>query len=197
LTTILSTGTALAADVTVSPPAGGSVVINSAPGSPALVVQPGQQVRLPGLPAANAYADGVCHDANGNLGRCDAPTPGQSGADVITSGWFTLPAAVDGVLDQSNVKETVGNIPALTASALAEYDIHVYINWGLATVGTVPLPYTSNVGGKPSTISFRATVGQLHIWRFTHDNSASVNLGSVFYRYVLIPRVTLGPAPTP
>ena len=71
-----------AADVTLTPPPGGSVVIQSAPATPGLRVAPGPQVQLPGLPAAAEYGTPVCHDAGGTLGRCSAGaigTPGPTG----------------------------------------------------------------------------------------------------------------------
>ena len=49
-------GSALAADTTLTPPSGGSVVINSAAATPALRVSPGRLVQLPGLPTAAAYS---------------------------------------------------------------------------------------------------------------------------------------------
>lgn len=192
-TAALFAGSALAADVTLTPPAGGNVVINAAPGTPALVVQPDQQVSLPGLPAAATYSDRVCHDASGKLGRCDA-APAEP--TVLTSDWFTLPAGVDATIDGSRVRETSGDIPAFTAEALAQYEIHVYMSFG---AGTMQLPYTSFAGGKVSTISYRISQGKLHIMRFTHDDSASVPLPSatLYYRYVMTPRGALAPSPTP
>ena len=66
-----------AADMVFTPSTGGGVVIESAPGTPALRVQPAGAVQLPGLPATPATAtSAVCHDSNGTLGRCD---PAQSG----------------------------------------------------------------------------------------------------------------------
>ena len=81
LTVALSTS-AGAADVTLTPPSGGSVVIQSAPATPALRVAPGPLVQLPGLPAAAEYGTPVCQDGAGTLGRCSAGaigTPGQQG----------------------------------------------------------------------------------------------------------------------
>lgn len=61
-----------AADMTLTPAAGSRVVIHSAPGTPALQVLPGGEVRLPNLPATPAIGTTmVCHDATGALGRCN------------------------------------------------------------------------------------------------------------------------------
>ena len=78
----LSTTMTLAADVTLTPPSGGSVVIQSAPATPALRIAPGPTVQLPGLPSAAEYETPVCQDASGTLGRCNATaigTPGPRG----------------------------------------------------------------------------------------------------------------------
>lgn len=189
-------GTALAADITMTPPPGGNVVINAAPATPAVVVQPSQQVKLPGLPSAPVYTGGVCHDATGTLGRCDPAAPGGSGPNVVTSDWFgTLRQGIEVTIDGSLVRHLEFNIPTFTAEALAQNDIQVFINFGIFFG---PLPYTSYAGGKVSTISFRVEVGKLIITRFTHDNTASVTLGgnsALIFRYVMTPRVTLGPSP--
>lgn len=193
---VVFTGSALAADVTMTPPTGGNVVINSAPATPALVVQPAQQVKLPGLPAAAVYTQGVCHDASGTLGRCDAQVPGPSGgANVVSSDWFLAPTASGAEYDGSNLKQTVVNIPAFTADAIDQNDIQIYMRFAS---DVIQLPYTSYAGSRPNTIGFRVAAGKLYIARFTHDNSGAVNLSSQLqYRYVMTPRVTLGAAPTP
>ena len=72
---LCATPAAYAADMTLTPAAGGAVVIESAPNSPALQVGPSGDVRLPGLPATPAAGTGVvCHDAAGTLGRCSPLT---------------------------------------------------------------------------------------------------------------------------
>ena len=75
-------GQAFAADMTLTPPAGGSVVVNSATATPGLKVAPGRQVQMPGLPSAASYSSVVCFDASGTLGQCTAGvlgTPGPQG----------------------------------------------------------------------------------------------------------------------
>ena len=62
---------ALAADITLTPPPGGSVVLNSNPDTPALRAGPGG-VQLPGLPNTSAtFQQVVCRDATGVVGNCD------------------------------------------------------------------------------------------------------------------------------
>lgn len=83
--TLLTVLPATAADMTLTPAAGSGVVIDSAPGSPALRVQPTGAVQVPGLPGTPAtLTTAVCHDANGTLGRCDpaalAGAQGPAGA---------------------------------------------------------------------------------------------------------------------
>lgn len=76
-------GSAFGADMALTPPAGGSLVINSSAGTPALKVSPGRVVQLPGLPGAANFSSVVCHDANGTLGNCEPSslsTPGPQGA---------------------------------------------------------------------------------------------------------------------
>lgn len=79
----LSAGSTWAADVTITPPPAGGVTINSAAGTPAIRVLPGQQVQLPGLPSAASFSNVVCRDASGTLGQCDAAAitgqPGPAG----------------------------------------------------------------------------------------------------------------------
>ena len=76
----LSASSTFAADVTITPPTAGGVTINSAAGSPAIRVLPGQQVQLPGLPSAANFSNVVCRDASGTLGQCDtAAIVGQPG----------------------------------------------------------------------------------------------------------------------
>jgi hypothetical protein len=61
----------------------------------------------------------------------------------------------------------------------------VYFTYG---GGTFVLPYTSNAGGKPNTISFTPMLNKILITRFTHDNSNSVALSTLLqYRYIIIP----------
>lgn len=76
----LASHSAWAEDVSITPAAGSSVIIHSAPSEPAIAVHPGQQVVLPGLATAPQYENVVCRDASGLLGTC-TPTAiaGQTG----------------------------------------------------------------------------------------------------------------------
>lgn len=71
---------AVAADISLTPPPGGGVVINSSANTPALKIDP-SGVQLPGLPTAPAtFPSVVCHDSTGVLGGCDpATTAGPQG----------------------------------------------------------------------------------------------------------------------
>lgn len=112
--------------------------------------------------------------------------PGQAGtANVIYSTWVTATNLGDSTVDGTLVKKAYIAAPKLTSDLLTSGDVKVYLTFG---AGTFVLPYTSNAGGKPNTISYVPMVGKILITRFTHDNSASANLpGSLQYRYVLIP----------
>jgi hypothetical protein len=76
---------ALAADIALTPPNGGGVVLNAAPGTPALRVSPAG-VQLPGLPGTSAtFQQVVCRDATGVVGNCDpAAVTGPRGATGAT-----------------------------------------------------------------------------------------------------------------
>lgn len=77
----LSATSTFAADVTITPAVGGGVTINSAAGTAAIKVMPGQIVQMPGLPSAPSYSNVVCRDVTGTLGQCDASAiAGQTGA---------------------------------------------------------------------------------------------------------------------
>lgn len=97
-------GTAVhAADMTLTPAAGGAVVIQSPAGAAAVRVQAGGDVQLPGIVATPATGTtAVCHDANGTLGRCDpsalAGTQGPVGpAGPAGPQGATGPAGAQGV----------------------------------------------------------------------------------------------------
>ena len=65
--------TALAADISMTPPAGGGFVVKDAGGNERFRVQGSGDVRVPGLPAAAAAGSPTCFDANtGRLGPCAA-----------------------------------------------------------------------------------------------------------------------------
>ncbi|HET6507285.1 MAG TPA: hypothetical protein VFG42_10890 [Baekduia sp.] len=138
--------------------------------------------------ATGATGDTGAAGPKGDTGpKGDAGPQGDAGtANVITSDWFYLPSTVDATYDNSAIKQTSIDVAAFTAQAIAQNDIQVYATFGSAIW---QLPYTSYAGSKVNTINYRVEPGKLYVWRFTHDNSASVPLSTVLrYRYVMIPR---------
>lgn len=107
----LLAGPAGAADISLTPPAGGGVIIYSAPNTPALRVQPTGEVQLPGLPGTPATSTShVCHDASGSLGRCDpASTQGAQGprGDAGPTG-ATGPAGATGATGPAGATGSAG-----------------------------------------------------------------------------------------
>lgn len=106
-------------------------------------------------------------------------------ANVQYSGWNYAANIRDTTIDGSNLIVATLAAPALTSAMLNNSSIQVYFNYG---AGVFTLPYTSDAGGKTSTMSFLPQVGSILITRFTIDDSASIWLGSnLQYRYVIIP----------
>jgi hypothetical protein len=140
-------------------------------------------------PSGADGASGAMGPAGPQGSKGDAGT-----ANVITSDWFNAPAT-SAYVDDSTYTATTVNVAALTASVISTADIQVYFRFS----GDVhPLPFTSYSGGKANTIDFAVSPGKLQIRRFTHDNSGSIGISTtVQYRYVIIPRGTVGAAPTP
>jgi hypothetical protein len=106
-------------------------------------------------------------------------------ANVIYSAWNYLSDVRDTVIDGSTL--SVANLPAteLTSAYLNTATVIVYLNYG---VGEIPLPYTSDAGGKTSTISFIPQAGRILITRYTLDDSGSILLSSLLQcRWVIIP----------
>lgn len=106
-------------------------------------------------------------------------------ANVQYSGWNYASNIRDTTIDGSAL--VVANLaaPSVTAVMLNNASIQMYLNFG---AGVFPMPYTSNAGGKESTVSYLPTPGRFLITRFTSDNSASIPLSSLLqYRYVIIP----------
>jgi hypothetical protein len=166
--------------------------------TPATSTAPAAGASGPAGPGGATGAAGDKGDAGTPGAKGDPGTPGAKGdpgtANVITSDWFYASATSDTTYDASAIKQTVVNVPAFTATAISQNDIHVYMTFGS---GVNELPYTSYGGGKASVISYRVETGKLYITRFTLDNSNSVPLNSLLqYRYVMTPRGTLGMAPS-
>lgn len=80
----------------------------------------------------------------------------------------------------------VNHIPVakLTQAIMDNGMVSAYMRF-LTTV--MPLPYTSNAGGRPNTASFIVKPGVLFFTRFAHDNSGMLGFGAVQFLYVLIP----------
>jgi hypothetical protein len=110
-------------------------------------------------------------------------------ANVIYSNWEYAKAFSDTTIDNSNLKVGYITVPKLTTEILNSGSIQVYFTYG---GGVLPLPYTSNAGGKSSTIDFKPLFKRIAITRFTADNSNSVALSTLLqYRYIIIPGGTL------
>lgn len=92
--------TAVAADMTLTPPPSGGISLKSANGATAIRVTPESQVQLPNLPAA-AQADAIlCQDNAGILQKCSIETLAVTGK--------TGPAGPQGEKGESGVQGDVG-----------------------------------------------------------------------------------------
>lgn len=106
-------------------------------------------------------------------------------ANVQYSGWNYATNIRDSTVDGSQVVIADLAAPAVTQTMLDNASIQMYLNFG---AGVFPMPYTSDAGGKESTISYLPMIGRFIITRFTADDSAGVSLSSLLqYRYVIIP----------
>ncbi|HEY6759391.1 MAG TPA: hypothetical protein VI318_07870 [Baekduia sp.] len=149
---------------------------------------------------AGAAGPGGAAGAAGQVGpKGDTGDTGAKGdpgtANVITSDWFSATTAAASYNDDASAfMATSFNVPALTSSVISTAAIQVFMRF---SGDAHPLPYTSYAGGKVSTVDFAASVGKLQIRRFTHDNTGSIPLSSALqFRYVIIPRGTLGASGT-
>ena len=120
--------------------------------------------------------------------------PGPKGepgtANVITSEWFEAPEAKEVTEDGTKLLGTAVKVPALTKSVTETADVEVYFNFPGGNIWQ--LPYTSFAGGKANTLYYVLAPEELLIRRFTFDNTATIGFGALKYRYVIIPRGTLG-----
>ncbi|TCV04123.1 hypothetical protein EDC17_11062 [Sphingobacterium alimentarium] len=111
-------------------------------------------------------------------------------ANVIYSGWLSFPQSQRYTsIDGTQYKVNHINVPRLTQSLVDQGLIMVYY---LYQNSVHQLPYTSDAGpgvgpAKTSTISYLPKPGRILITIYTHDNSASVGLGSIQFRYVIVP----------
>lgn len=107
-------------------------------------------------------------------------------ANVIVSDWLSFQQATyDTTRDGSNLKENYIDVPELNSEIMDKGAILVYIKF---LSNAFPLPYTSNAGGKPNTVSFIPDIQKIYITRFAHDNSGSLGFGTVQFKYILIPK---------
>jgi hypothetical protein len=107
-------------------------------------------------------------------------------ANVIYSGWNSATNFRDTTADNSALKAADLLAPALSDAVLNNGVVQVYFSFGAS--GVYALPYTSNAGGKISTMSYWPRLKHFIITRFAHDNSSGVALSSSLqYRYVIIP----------
>lgn len=134
--------------------------------------------------ATGATGPKGANGATGATGATGAQGPAGT-ANVVYSAWQYANSFADSIIDNSQVKVGYVKAPSLTTTILNSGTVLVYFTYG---GGVMPLPYTSNAGGKPNTISFIPGLNKITFTRFTHDNSNSVNLSTVLqYRYILIP----------
>ncbi|MBS1566832.1 MAG: hypothetical protein JST39_20775 [Bacteroidetes bacterium] len=91
----------------------------------------------------------------------------------------------DSTIDNSAVHIAYVDAPKLADSIVQKGAVLMYFTYG---GGMFPLPHTTYAGGKASIINFIPKPGRFIIYRWTMDNSNSVNLSTVLqYRYILIP----------
>ncbi|MVZ65333.1 hypothetical protein GQF61_05660 [Sphingobacterium sp. DK4209] len=113
----------------------------------------------------------------------------KANALAIYSGWRTGVRTKDTIMDGTSYRIQHIYAPQFTASRLENSAILVYLNFG---GGVFPLPYTSNAGGRMSTISFQPKLSELLLSRMVYDGGALLNLSSnISYRYVIVPGTTL------
>ena len=111
---------------------------------------------------------------------------GPSGtANVIYSAWLTAPVAAAETVDGTSGMSTSLVVPELTDDILSKGTVLVYVSFGS---GTFSLPYTSTAGGFVNTITAISTLKKIKLFRFRHDQTATVNIPtSLSWRYILIP----------
>ena len=127
--------------------------------------------------------DGV-DGTNGVDGQPGAP--GAAGtANVIYSAWINAPTAVAETVDGTSGMSTSLTVPQLSEDIVSKGTVLVYVSFGS---GTFSLPYTSTAGGFVNTITAVSTLKKIKLFRFRHDQAATVNIPtSLSWRYILIP----------
>jgi hypothetical protein len=116
---------------------------------------------------------------------------GENGtANVITSEWFEAPEAKEVTEDGTKLLGTAVKVPALTKQVIEQDDVEVYFTFPGGNIWQ--LPYTSYAGGRANQLYYALAPGEILFRRFTFDDSATIGFGALKYRYVLIPRGTVG-----
>jgi len=125
-----------------------------------------------------------CSSDDGTDGQ--AGTPEATGtANVIYSAWLTAPVAAVESVDGTSGMSTSLVAPELTEDILSEGTVLVYVSFGS---GTFSLPYTSTAGGFVNTITAIPSLKKIKLFRFRHDQAATVNIPtSLSWKYILIP----------
>jgi hypothetical protein len=171
---------------TGAPGAPGAKGEAGAPGAPGGKGEKGD----PGVPgAAGAKGEKGEPGAAGTAGaKGEKGEPGT--ANVITSEWFEAPEAKEVTEDGTKLLGTAVKVPALTKQAIEQYDVQVYFTFPGGNIWQ--LPYISYAGGKDNSLYYVLKEGEILFRRFTFDDTATIGFGALKYRYVLIPRGTVG-----
>ena len=113
-------------------------------------------------------------------------------ANVITSEWFEAPGAKAVEQDGTKLLGTAVKVPALTKQVIEQDDVEVYFTFPGGNIWQ--LPYISYAGGKANAIYYTLKPEEILLRRFTFDDTATIGFGALKYRYVIIPRGTVGAA---
>jgi len=124
-------------------------------------------------------------DGSDGLNGVDGKQGPSGTANVIYSAWLTAPVAAAETVDGTSGMSTSLVVPELTDDILSKGTVLVYVSFGS---GTFSLPYTSTAGGFVNTITAISTLKKIKLFRFRHDQAATVNIPtSLSWRYILIP----------
>ena len=125
-----------------------------------------------------------CSSDDGADGEPGAP--GAAGtANVIYSAWINAPTAVAETVDGTSGMSTSLTVPQLSEDIVSKGTVLVYVSFGS---GSFSLPYTSTAGGFVNTITAVSSLKKIKLFRFRHDQAATVNIPtSLSWRYILIP----------
>jgi hypothetical protein len=141
-------------------------------------------ILLVAIATISCSSDDGTDGVNGVDGQA-GPAGAAGTANVIYSAWLTAPTAVAEIIDGTSGMSTSINAPQLSEDILSKGTILVYVSFGS---GTYALPYTSTAGGFVNTITAISTAKKIKLFRFRHDQAATVNLPtSLSWRYILIP----------